>query len=277
MKIHSITSLFSIPFVVAVFYYGYLTFVLDNPNSYIYFFIAILITVIFHVFQPQIDYYWYSRHPQRLDEKEQEILNLTNSFYNSLDEDEKVIFEQRVYVFMRSKEFKWVREEQKELPLDMKLIIAANAIQLTLYRDNYQYGKYDYYFAYNHPFPTPKKQFLHSVEVDHEDKMAIFNIEYLVQSQNVNNKIFNIGLFAFAEIFLKINSTITFSTIDKNSFWADMEKISGIKEEAIINHIGYRPESLYPVIITIFFMYPENFKLHLPERYKELSNVFLKK
>ncbi len=274
MKIHSITSLFSSPFVIAVFYYGYKTFVLDDPNTFVYFFVAILIAVSLHVFQPQIDYYWYSKHPQRLHKKEQEILSLTSSFYNTLDEEEKMRFEHRVYIFIRAKDFKWVREEQKELPLDMKLMIAANAVQLTLHKEEFLYGEYDNYFAYNHPFPTPEKQFLHSVEVNHEDRMAIFNIENLMQAQNVNNKIFNIGLYAFAEIYLKINNGITFSTIDKNIFWEEIEEISRIKKESIINHIGYKPESLYPILITIFFMYPKHFEKYQPKRYKELSNVF---
>ncbi len=277
MKIHSITSLISLPFVIAAFYYGYLTFVLDDPNTFIYFFIVILITIILHVFFPQIDYYWYSKHPQRLQDKEQEILRLTSTYYNSLSEEDKKIFENRVYIFMRAKEFKWVREEQKNLPIDMKLIIAANAIQLTLRKEDFLYDKYDYYFAYNHPFPTPEMQFLHSVEVNHEDKMAIFNIEYLMQAQNVNNKIFNIGLFAFAEIFLKLNSKITLSSIDKNQFWHDMEKVSGISRDSVINHIGYEPSSLYPVMITIFFMFPKSFEALFPKRFEEFSNVFLKK
>ncbi len=277
MKIHSITSLISLPFVIAAFYYGYLTFVLDDPNTYIYFFIVILITIVLHVFLPQIDYYWYSKHPQRLQTKEQEILRLTSTYYNSLSEEEKMIFENRVYIFMRAKEFKWVREEQKDLPIDMKLIIAANAIQLTLRKEDFLYDKYDYYFAYNHPFPTPKMKFLHSVEVNHEDKVAIFNIEKLIQAQNVNNKIFNIGLFAFAEIFLKLNDSLSFVSIDKNQFWHDMEEVSGISKDSVISHIGYEPKSLYPVMITIFFMFPKSFEALLPKRFEEFSNVFLKK
>lgn len=277
MKVYSLTALISFPFVVCAFYFGYMTFVIDNPDTFIYFFASILISIGLYVFQPQIDFLWYSKHPQRLHDKEQEILTLTSSYYNSLDEEQKVLFEERIFVFMRAKDFKWIRDEQKDLPLDMKLIISANAIQLTMFKEDYLYGKYDNYFAYNHPFPTPDKQFLHSVEVNYEDKMAVFNIEYLMHAQNVKNKVFNIGLFAFAEIFLDLNPNITFSTIDNNQFWLDMESISGIKKKSLMSYIGYEPDSLYAVMITIFFMYRKEYEQLLPKSYTELSNVFLKK
>jgi len=273
MKIHSFATLISFPFIILVIYFGYKVFYLEEPNQFIYLLIPVIIIAVIYTFSPQIDYYWYSKNPRELEKKEKTLLESISEFYNSLDEQKKIIFEKRIHIFTRAKDFKWVRGEQKELPQDMKIVIAAAAIQLTLEHDDFLYGKYDNYFVYNHPFPSPKMKFLHSVEVNHEDYMAIFNIEMVMNSQDVKNRYFNISLFAFSEIFIKLNPNKLLPEINSD-FWKNIENISKIQKEIIINQIGYEPDSLYPVMITIFFMYPDNFKQYLPKEYDRLKAIF---
>lgn len=273
MKTSSFSALISLPFLILIIYFGYNVFYLEDSNQFIYLLIPVIIAAIVYIFSPQIDYYWYSKHPQELSENEKILLKGTSLFYNSLNDEEKTKFENRIYIFTRAKDFKWVKVEQKELPQDMKTIIAASAIQLTLGLDDFLYGKYDSFFVYNHPFPSPKKKFLHSVEVDKEDKMAIFNIELIMNAQDVNNKIINIGIYAFSEIFIYINPNILLPEIP-NDFWDKAETIIGIDKETIINQIGYEPKSLYPTMITLFFMYPETFKNILPREYNSLKTIF---
>lgn len=274
MKIHSFSSIVSIPFVLLTLFFGYHVFYLDNSDLLVYLVVFLIVSMTIYMFQPQIDFYWFKNHPMELKEKEKNLLRSISSFYASLSEKQKIKFENRVYVFARFKGFKWVRSEKKELPQDMKLIIAASAVQITFNQKDYLFDEFDHYFAYNHAFPTPNKQFLHSVEINMEDKVSIFNMEVLINSQNVNNKIFDIGLFAFSEIFISLNPRKMYPEINKNLFWEEMELISGISKEKICATIGYEPNTLTPIMISIFFMYGKKFKEKSPKNFDKLCSIF---
>ncbi len=274
MKIHSIAYLIATPFLILSIYTGYYVFFLDKGSMFPYLLGFVIISVIIYIFSPQIDFAWYSKYPGELSEKEKTFLRGVSGFYNSLNDEKRSFFEKRIYVFIRSKEFKFVQEKQKDLPEDMKLIIATNAIRITMEQENYLYDKFDRYFVYGHAFPTPDKKFLHSVEVNFEDKLAIFNMDVLIKGLNVQNRIFNIGIFAFIQIFLHQHPVYSFQNIENSVFWQKVEKISQINKDSIINTIGYEPESRYAVLFTIFFMYPEESKTVFPRLYNEFITYF---
>ena len=274
MKIHSIAFLIAVPFLVLAIYTGYYVFFMDDSGMFPYLLTFVIIITIIYVFSPQIDFAWYSNYPRELNEKERTFLTGVSSYYNSLDKEQKSKFEQRIYVFIRSKEFKFVHKEQKELPEDMKLAIAVNAIQVSLGQEKYLYDKFDRYFVYGHAFPTPDKQFLHSVEVNYEDKMAIFNMDVLIKGLNVNNRIFNIGIFAFVNIFIYQHPEKNYPNLDETGFWQKIENIPEINKDTIINAIGYEPEYLNSVLFTIFFMYPEESKKEFPDLYRDFLTTF---
>ena len=274
MKIHSIAFLILLPLLVLIFFWGYQVFFLDDNSMFPYLLAFVIIATIIYLFSPQIDFAWYSKYPKEFDLKERSFLSSISSFYNSLNKEDKLKFEQNMYVFIRSKEFKFIMKERKELPEDMKLLIAANAIQVCFDTDKCLYKKYDRFFAYGHAFPTPDKQFLHSVEVNLTDKIAIFNMEVLVKSMNFENKIFNIGIYAFIEIFFNINN-IFFTDKNNNTFlWEKITEISGIDKKNIIDTIGYEPSNIYGVLYTIFFMYPESSKKLATEEYDRFLSIF---
>ena len=247
---------------------------LDRSDLFMYLLPLVLILTGVYIFSPQIDYKWYSKHPSRLNKKDRLLLEKISGFYSSLDEQEKERFEKRAYVYMRSKEFKLIQDETKSMPEDIKLMIVANAIQLTFGLEDYQYGHYDRYFAYMHAFPSPKKKFLHSVEVDTEDKMAIFNIEVLTLGMNPNNNFFNIGLYAFAIIFLDINSNKYLDITEDKHIWEKINEFDNMDKEKITNIIGYEPPSVIPVIITLFFMNKKKFAEVFPEYYDKFISIF---
>ncbi len=276
MKIHSLSYLIATPFVILVSVLGYFVF-LENQNQYVIpLLIFVIIIVALYMFQPQIDFYYYKKNPRLLGHKDRLLLKNVSSFYNSLNETQREKFEKKVYIFMRAKDFKWVKKEKENLPQDMKLLVAANAIQISMALEDYLYSEFDNYFVYSHPFPTPDKQFLHSVEVNFEDKTAIFDLDAIMKSQNIDNKVFNVALFAFAEIFIHLYPNKNYPDIDKNTFWTNIESISTITKDSIISTIGYEPEPLLPVLIVIFFMYPDDFKSVLPNQYDNLCVIFQK-
>jgi hypothetical protein len=99
-------------------------------------------------------------------------------------------------------------------------------------------------------------------------------MDILIKGLNVNNRVFNIGVFAFVNIFLYQHPDKYFPEIDKNLFWQKIEKVSQFNKESIINTIGYKPESEYSILFTVFFMFPEESKSEFPGLYDKFLTAF---
>ena len=274
MKIHSVSVLLAAPIIVLSVLFGYLVLLKEESGYLPFLIIAVILLVAIYTLQPHIDFLWYKKHPARLDPKETVFLEKFSTFYNELDENQKEKFEKRVYVFKRAKSFKLMVMETVEMPEDFKIAIASSAVQLTFNHDDYLFKNYDHFFAYQHPFPSPEIQMLHSVEIKLEDRMTIFDIEMLVNSFNPQNRLFNIGLYAFAVIYFHINPGLSFDSIKNEIFWEKLKIISGFDKNYITLATGIEPDLQFAVLSTLFFTHNSGFKAILPIQYEQLSRIF---
>lgn len=272
MKLHSISVLIAIPFVLLTAYFGYNVFYGEKSEHLIFLIISFISLVVIYTLQPHIDFLWYKRHPQVLDQKERVFLAKFSSFYQKLNDKQKKKFEERIFIFKRAKSFKLIAGETTEMPEDFKIAIASQAVQLTLNLNDYLFKSFSIFFAYKHPFPSPKIQTLHSVEVDFEDKMAIFNMEMLINSMNEQNRFFNIGIYIFSYIF-SVQNKIFFKVLPEEIFWEKVKNISGFNRETILLYTGYEPDQ-FSLLVSIFFINNENFKKELPQIYEDISRIF---
>lgn len=272
MKLHSISVLIAIPFVLLTAYFGYNVFYGEKSEHLIFLIISFISLVVIYTLQPHIDFLWYKRHPQVLEQKEKVFLAKFSSFYQKLNDKQKKKFEERIFIFKRAKSFKLIAGETTEMPEDFKIAIASQAVQLTLNLNDYLFKSFDNFFAYKHPFPSPKIQTLHSAEVDFEDKMAIFNMEMLINSMNEQNRFFNIGIYIFSYIF-SVQNKIFFKVLPDEIFWEKVKNISGFNRETILLYTGYEPDQ-FSFLVSIFFINNENFKKELPQIYEDISRIF---
>lgn len=274
MKIHSISVLIAVPFIIFGVLFGYLVFLKEHHEYLPYLIISVILLVAVYTLQPHIDFLWYKKYPDRLGPKEKIFLEKFSQFYNELNENQKDKFEKRVYVFTRAKSFKLIVSEPRDMPHDFKIAIASCAVQLTFNLGDYLFRNYDYYFAYQHPFPSPEIKVLHSVETNFEDRTAIFDIEMLVNSFNPQNRLFNIGLYAFAGIFNFIYNSLSTDPVDSLCFWEKIEEISGFGKEFIILATGIEPTSQFQLLSTLFFTHNNAFRSVLPIQYDQLSKIY---
>lgn len=224
--------------------------------------------------QPHIDFLWYKKYPQLLEKKDRLFLERFSPFYLGLNDDQKELFEKRISVFTRSKSFKLVTSETVNMPEDFKIAIAGPAIQLTLRHNEFLYKNFDYFFAYNHPFPSPEIKVLHSVEINYEDRMTVFDIEMLINSFNPANKLFNTGIYAFSGIFQHLNPKIVFDTLDNDLFWEKVKIISGFNKDFISLATGIEPESQFQILSVMFFTHNNATKSFLPVQYDQLRIIY---
>lgn len=271
MKIHSLTSILAIPFVVIA---ALIWIYVDHYNPYfIYYFVApIFCLVALYMSQHLIDYWWLQRNPVPLDEECLNWLNRHDTYYQNLTPEQKSTYEQRLKLYLYAREFQMVGKEQKELPEDLKLPFATAAVRLSMNEEDFLIGEYDRIFVYKHPFPTPKHQYLHTVETDNEDGVLIFSLEQAVSCimnpQTQYNTILYGYLLAMRDVF-KMNYPSGASVASQH-----IALISGMEEDHIRGLIGLDPIDRDVMVGVLFFTHKDAFQKVLPEEYSKWLSLF---
>lgn len=275
MRIHSIASIILLPFAAA---FAYIIVRSYNSSNYTdpinYWLLPLLIIIIsIFLFKPQIDHWWHKRNPPKLANFIINWLNSHSKFYNNLSEADKTKFRDRLSVYLESREFSLMREEKENLPEDFKAIIAHNIIQLTFRQEDYLLDPYERAIVYSHAFPTPKKQFLHTVEVDHEDGVILFSTEHLFPGMVNQDSFYNIGMHGYVEAYLNKHKNLKLPSLP-DGLAAKLEKLSGHQLEKVKTTIGYEVENIHIIAITYFFTFPQRFKEELPDLYEAYAKEF---
>ncbi|HAY71582.1 MAG TPA: hypothetical protein DCX89_06800 [Saprospirales bacterium] len=275
MRIHSLANLIAFPFMVVTGIILYFLFFEDKESYYLYLFAPVIILVIIYTYSPKINFWWHKKHPPKLDPKLKLLVEQSSLFYNKLDEKQKQKYLDRLSIFIHHKSFSLMRKEKEELPIDVRTLFSINGITLTFHKEEYFFDKYDYFIAYGHPFPSPRIRFLHSVETDHEDGTVVFNLRMLFDSMIRKTGHFNIGLFAFTDLYKNTFPDTNFPelTIDQSIRLA-VKDISGVQYEKLLEDIGYEPEDLHLILVPLYFEHPDSFQLILPAVFSSYQKIF---
>lgn len=253
------------PFILGAIVLLYFIFFLGRQDLVYYLtpFILILLSIYFK--SNDINYWYHKKYPPKLDPAIINWLSNFFPFYKELSEEDMEKFEFRLALYLEGRAFKLVlMKEQKNIPEDFKAIIAAHAIHMTMDMKNYLLEPYERIFCYNHPFPSPEKQFLHTVEVQTEDKVILISLEQLMLGINHPDKFYNLAYHAYAEILLDLKSKKNFPEMT----WENIETISDYSKENILNLTGYQDLDLSAVLLTLFFSKKEQFNNAFPEQYQ---------
>jgi len=261
-----------LPILILLIGILYLHYSMDAISGYWIALPVVLGAVVFVSYQ-EIDYWYISRNPIKLDA---EVLNLLNKyvpFYRNLNNEEKEKYNLRLSRYISSRSFKSVGSELKNVPYDIKAMISTNAIQLAFYMDDYLIGDFDRIFVYKHPFGSPRYKFLHTVETEAEDGVMIYSLEHLVPGITNPDIYYNIGMHGYVDAFIKANPTAAFPP-RLNADWYDIHAISGLSKKQILATTGYDSADLLVVLGTCYFTYPLAFEKRLPQLKKELDQLF---
>ena len=275
MKIHSIANILIIPFAAAfvyIIYQGYNNSDYLNPINYLLVPLLIIIVVL-HLFKPQINHWWHKRSPPKLASFIIKWLDTHSEFYNKLSEEDKTEFRSRLSIHLESREFSLMRGEKENLPEDLKAIIAHNLIQLTFGLDDYLLDPYERVVVYNHAFPTPKKQFLHTVEVEHEDGLILISTEQLFPAMLNKHSFYNVGMHAYIEAYLNKYPKTNLPELPYD-LPTKLESISKHQLDRVTQTVGYEIENKHIIAINYFFIFPEEFKETLPGLYNSYASIF---
>jgi len=274
MSIHSITHLLASPFALLLLYLGYNSITQENYPYSLWMVVPLTILIMFYLFKAQIDYWWHTKYPILFDQELSNFLAGVNPYYKSLEGEEKTKFEHRLNLYMEARDYKAIgANEQKDIPYDMKAMLASIPIQLTMHKKDYLIGDMDRIFLYKHPFPTPSKQYLHTVESHVEDGVFIFSLHEWQAATHEPSRFYNNVWYGYMDAFLKVSKDDT-SAIEADATFENIQKISDYTEEYILKVLGLKSIDPLVVLCALYFTHPEQMKEKAPSTFEKLKTFF---
>lgn len=275
MRIHSPSKTIAVPIALAAAGIYYLYY--QEPYVYFKYTYAILpmviILAIIYMFHAQIDYWWHEKYPIKLDERLVKFLSLKYQPYNEMTPAYKQKFNLRLSLYLEAREMQLVGTEKRGVPEELKALICAHGVRMTMDHKDLLIGDFDRIYLYNHPFQTPKNQFLHTVETELEDGVMIMALDFLMKGMEAPTRYYNLAYHAFGEAILKQNPSWHWPEVVS---WEDLKQISGFPKAALLKTLGFESVDTMPVLITYYFCFPEKFHAVLPGAYILLEQIFNK-
>lgn len=275
MKIYSLSRILAFPFVVILAGLAYLEFVEYKDIGW-WLLPPLMAIVVLIILNGNIDYWYLKKNPIPLDDQIKKLLRLNNPFYNKLNSQDQQKFEDRVSLYVGAREWKNVGAgaELREIPDDVKAMIAAQSIQLTFYDQDFLLGDFDRIYTYKHPFPSPQFKFLHTVETNEEDGMIIYSMEHALPGISSPDRFYNVVMHGYAEAYIKQNPHKEYPQVD-DSMWPQIEIISGFSKEQILATLGFQEIELLPLLLNFHFTYPDKMANTLRDVSVAFEKLFL--
>lgn len=232
-----------------------------------------LILAILIVSRRQINWWWYNRHPPELDEPIRRLLETTHTFYKNLFPNEQARFRRQVVMYVLYHQIKGIGLD--ELPNDLRAAVAIKAVTVAFYTNDPLLKAYDPVFIYGHPFPTPRFNDFHTLELDTQDNAIILSAPQLMAG-TINPRIYyDTGLHVFAEAFKHAHPEFSFPEFVAED-WTKLERIGGFVKHKVLSAIGLTEKEvpLWPVSAVTYFHFPTAFRAHWPEMYARINAIF---
>lgn len=236
--------------------------------------VPIAFLVLIYLFQPQLDYWWMSKNPIELDDKEVKLLNQHNPIYKNLNPEDRAKFNKRIVLYLNGKEFIAKGMEQDfDLPHDVKNMISQIPITMTMNKEEFLFKDLDRIIVYKHAFPTPTHKFLHTVETHIEDGMMIFALDHAEAAFFNPDQYYNVAWHAYSEAYMKTFPGEEYPDIVEQD-WKTAEKVLGFSKEAILKTLGFKSIDLMPVLMTCYFVKNKKLKDIHPELHAAFDVIF---
>jgi hypothetical protein len=273
LRIHSLSRILSLPIALSILTVLYVSYELEYQNAMIWILVPLVIATAVVIFQGQIDFWWNERNPATLDPPISDWLKKYDPYYSSLHPNQRQSYDNRLVMYMQGRAFASVGREHHDVPNDIQAIIASNAVKMLISKKDYLLGDMDRIYLYKHPFPTPRYQFLHTVETDIEDGVFIFSLEHLVPGMINPEEHYNIAMHGFAEAFQRVFPKEDFTYLDQIT-WDQLEEVGYHSKGKILKTIGFNQTDITTVAINHFFTHPRRFNLIIPAAYDRLTRQF---
>ncbi len=232
-----------------------------------------LALAIIFILAPQINWWWWKRNTPDLPEGLADLLEKQCPFYQKLTTNEKADFRGRVFMSMHGYDFLGKAFPKDAVPVDLKAIIAANAVTVSWPRKEFLFRKFEKIVVYPQAFPTPRFQSLHGSEMQAEEGLVIFSGELLIKSFLQPLLYFNVGLYEFARAAMKSwpdEPWPEFAEAD----WLGFQQVMPFSKGLVEAQIGLPGVDLTAVAAHHFFQNREGMRAVFPQQTADFEKIF---
>jgi hypothetical protein len=275
MRIYSFSKVLSLPFILSALYFAAGIFGLMGSGETWYIIIPVVALVVIYTFYPQIDYWWLKKYPPVLEQRMKTWFENHLPYYNAYSDAQRGEFDKRICLYVEAREFKSVGEKElKEVPYDIKCIQASQGVRLCLRLPDYLIKNLDRIYSYKHPFPSPRFQFLHTIEHEIEDGILISSLEHALPGITNPDRYYNIMLHGYAEAFVLLHPNMPWPTNHEDD-WQKLELIHPVlSKDNVTKTTGFASLDLMPVHIVAFYEFNNKYKLVFEKEYDIFAKIF---
>ena len=265
--------LISLPFVVLGIFFLYLTWEYDE-NYALYIIAPVIVVAILTIFSPQINWWWYSKYPPKLDATVADLVRQHVPYYINLSLENKKKFRDRLALFTIGNEF--MPQGMEGVPEDIKAMVAIEAVKLTFGYKQFLFPQFEKVVIYPKPFPSPQyPQNYHASEIFIEDGVLLCAMQQIGKAFFEPKHYLSLPLYEYAKIFKLQYPNEPYPQFD-DSIWDSLQDISGYSKAAIQQWINLPVEyiDVHAIAVHHFFTFSGNFKRLQPAVFEQFVTVF---
>jgi Glucose-regulated metallo-peptidase M90 len=274
--IMQLSKLIYLPLFLILAFGAIITFMYGSQYATIMIPPGILMGLTF-VLSPQIDWWWYQKHPPQIMPALRNFLEKHSAFFQTLStESAQQRFRERAMLTKIAIDFKTPTDDDDPVTEDLKLVIAATAATLTFQWDEYLLKKFENVVVFNGAFISPQyPHHQHASEVFEPDGVLLFSAPHLMKGFMHPQQYYDICMHEWARALVLSYPDLPWPADDPQR-WLDLERISGFPAPAIAQWINRPDLELLPATIVNFFHFNQRFQQQLPDLHALLTAIFQK-
>lgn len=232
-----------------------------------------LLVVASFIFSDLINEWWFHRIPPDISSYERNWLANFVPYYAKLREDARKRFDSKLAKQLFRKEF--IHMAEKDIPEEWKIMALAPAVYLGLDHTSKDADHYNRIVFYMHQFPSPKQDYLHVSEVEHEDGVLIFSVPHLESSYIKPESYFNTANYEWGEVFFKIHGLPQSWSENKVALINDCCQSIQITESDLLKYLCQDELSYGGMIMYYFLSFPAIMQIKWKEQYDYIEQFVL--
>lgn len=198
-------------------------------------------------------------------------------YYNSLSQNSRFKFLRRLHRFLQMKEFRAV--EGFEINDEMKILVSASAVQLTLGLDYYLLDYFEVIVIHPDVFHSPIFDQWHKGHTNPGGRGSIvFSWKHFKEGYETDKDRLNLGLHEMAHA-LDLSRRLQPIEHYFNMYYhrwlkvaeEEFRNIHNERASFLRSYAGVNIHEFFAVSVEYFFEDPAGFKEHLPEEYKQMT------
>lgn len=268
-----LSNILMIPPVIVAMISLYYAWTTDGQYSWILVPCLVVIAIIY-VLSPQINWWWYQRHPPALPVRFIALLERSSAFYRKLSASDQERFRHRVALFKLGSDWEGKFFPEETVPPDVSLILSAQATTINFGQEKPLLNRFEKVLVFPRPFPSPTYPFEHASELYEQDDCLLFSAEQVLRAFIERRLWYNVGLHEYARVFVLTNPDKAWPSYD-DSTWSKLESVSGMPRQHVESVIGLESVDILPVVIHHFFVFPDEFSAAFPEEAVRLAHLFM--